>query len=151
MEVYPSKKSWFQRNWLWFLPSSGCLVLIGIVLFFVSAAFYNFSKVFTDFTDEVTETMPIDRPMQRASEYDYVTSKLGEPLRFVETRATNYQIFNGKKEVTSETLIEGPKGTAILYLTGKKTKEIWRYSSMYLVLTESGEDINLFYDGEVSW
>ena len=148
MEVIPPQKNWMQRNWPWVIPLGGCLTLVIVISFFIGSAYFGVKEFFTDFTDQVTATMPIDEAMKRIDDYPYLQETLGAPISAGETGMTNLQILNGARKSSSQTPLSGTKGTAILHLVGEKKGEEWNFSEMYVVLDATGEEVDLFYDGE---
>ena len=137
-----------HRNWPWVVPVGGCITLLGIIAFFLGAAFFGIQEYFVNFTEQVTQTVPIDRALKRIEEYPYVTEILGTPITTEGSGVTNVQIINGINQTSSQTRIKGSKSTGILYLTGSKKDSLWSFSEMYVVLNATGEEVNLFYDGE---
>ncbi len=148
MEVIPPQKNWMQRNWPWAIPLGGCLTLVIVISFFIGSAYFGVKEFFTDFTDQVTSVMPIDKAMKRINEYPYLQETLGTPIIAGETGMSNLQILNGIRKLSSQTPLKGPKGNAILHLTGEKKEEEWIFSEMYVILDATGEELDLFYDGE---
>jgi hypothetical protein len=67
------QKSWFKRNWLWFVPTMGCLTLI--VLFFLGIGSLIFG-----ITNMISDSEPAQYALERAAESTVVIEALGEPI-----------------------------------------------------------------------
>ena len=148
MEVVPPQKNWMQRNWPWVIPFSGCLSLVLVISFFIGSAYFGMKEFFTDFTDQVTKTIPINKAIKRIEEYPYLQETLGSPIIAGETSTTNLRIINSARKLSSQTPLNGSKGSATLYLTGEEKGEEWVFNEMYIIIDTTGEEVDLFYDGE---
>ncbi len=127
------QKSWFRRNWLWFVPSMGCLTLI---LFFILGIVGIFSFI--------NDSEPTKVALELATNHPKVIEALGEPIE-------KYSIPKGEISYNSDSgsrvdlgiPIRGPKGEGILFVKGKKTGKEWDYEILYVLIKETQEKINL--------
>ena len=55
------QKSWFSRNWLWFIPVSGCLGIILLFVFGIGAAIFGFSHM-------INNAPPIEYALEQAND-----------------------------------------------------------------------------------
>ena len=130
------EKSWFKRNWKWVVPTGGCLVLILIVVFGVGALIFGVSKMFTG-------SQPYEYAMKRASENQYLTDRLGEPIKANGMIIGNINFKNNSGSADFSIPIKGPNGTADLFIVGEKSAGEWEYSKLHVIINGSNEKINL--------
>lgn len=127
------KKSWFRRNWLWFIPSLGCLTLIIFVIVGIAGVFTL-----------INNAEPTQFALEKASKDQRVISILGEPIE-------KYSISSGKMSYSSNSgshvdliiPIRGPKGNASLVIKGNEEDGVWIYEKLYVLIKENNEKINL--------
>lgn len=130
-----SSRSWWQRNGKWAIPA----VCIGAVVFFAGFMALIVSAVF----GMMKSSDAYKQAFARASANPAVVRALGSPVRaglFV----------SGKIEVNGPTgraelaiPLAGPKGKAMLYVAAEKSAGEWRYSTLFVRLHATGEQINL--------
>jgi|GEM_PF-6495319 len=148
MEVIPPKKNWFERNWLWFIPLTGILILSIVISLLISSAYNSVKSFFTGFNEQLTATIPVNEAMQRVVEYEYLNQVLGSPITSLASKKTNFKIHNGLVKRSSQTLLKGPLGTGVLYLTVRRKGEEWEFLQMYVLIDATGEEVELLYDNE---
>lgn len=127
------KKSWFRRNWLWFVPSMGCLTLI---VFFILGVVGIFSLI--------NNSEPTQQAIEIASKNTKVIELLGEPIEKygIPTGEMTYSSDSGNR-VDFKIPIKGPKGNATLIVKGTETNDVWSYEKLYILIRENNEEINL--------
>ncbi|WP_299105021.1 cytochrome c oxidase assembly factor Coa1 family protein [uncultured Tenacibaculum sp.] len=130
------QKSWFSRNWLWFIPVTGCLGIILLFVFGIGAAIFGVSKM-------ITNSTPIEYAMKKATENEYVIENLGNDIEKYGIPSGNISLKNNDGEVDFSIPIRGEKGEGTLVVRGIKTDGVWTYEDLYVRIKETQEEINL--------
>ena len=128
-----NKKSWFRRNWLWFIPSMGCLTLI---ILFALGLVGVFSLI--------SDSEPTQFGLEQASKNEKVIELLGEPIEkySIPTGEMTFNTDSGGR-VDFVIPIEGPKGKASLIVKGSEENGEWVYQRLEVVIRNTQERINL--------
>ena len=82
------QKSWFSRNWIWAVPSCGCLVIILLFISGIGALFFGASSFFKNAT-------PYEYAVEQAKTNKEVIEILGESIETV-------GMMNGKVSINNE-------------------------------------------------
>lgn len=130
------QKSWFGRNWLWFIPLSGCLGIILLFVFGIGAAIFGVSKL-------ITNSTPVEYAIEQASQNSKVISLLGEPIEKDGFPKGNISLHNNDGTVDFSIPIKGNKGEGNLIVKGIKTDGKWVFEELYVRIKETQEEINL--------
>lgn len=136
MENHVPQKSWFARNWGWVVPVGGCLTIIVLFFVFLGSVFFGVSKMFTD-------SVPYKDALAKVNEDEYVLEILGEPIENNGIMNGNISYKNNTGSADISIPIKGPKGEARLYVVGSKKDEQWAYSELYVIISETDEQIDL--------
>ncbi len=130
------KKSWFRRNWLWFVPTMGCVTLI--ILFFLGIGALIFGV-----TGMLSEATPTQYAIEKASENSIVIESLGSPIeqKGLVSGSINFSNNNGDADLTIP--VRGPNGKATIRVVAEKVDGEWYYDKLYIILKESKQKINL--------
>lgn len=132
----PQQKSWFRRNWLWFIPLTGCLGIILLFILGIGVAFFGVSNL-------ITNTTPISYAIEQASKNEQVIQFLGEPIERYGTPKGNINFKNNDGDVDFSIPIQGDRGKGILVVKGTKTDGEWSYEQLYVQIKATQEKINL--------
>lgn len=130
------QKSWFQRNWLWFLPTVGCGTLL--ILFFVGVGALIFGV-----TELISESTPATYAFEKASENDKVIEYLGTPIEQKGITSGSLNFSNGDGNADLRIPISGPDGKAVITVVAEKTDGEWFYEKLYVRIKENNQKINL--------
>ncbi|WP_299715369.1 cytochrome c oxidase assembly factor Coa1 family protein [uncultured Tenacibaculum sp.] len=133
------QKSWFGRNWPWALPvgcCSGCLILILVFVFGLGAAIFGFVNEFVD-------ASPLDEVIELAKQNERVVELLGEDIDSEGFPNGNISIKDDGGEVDFLIEIAGDKGEGNLVVKGIRVDGKWVYEELYVLIKETGEQINL--------
>lgn len=136
MTVIVEQKSWFARNWGWALPLGGCLTLIVLFFAFIGYAIFGVTEFFSDST-------PFEDAIEKVNEDDYIVSILGDPIESEGIMGGGISYRNNNGLVDTSTDIFGPNGTATLYIVGTKKQDTWHYEELYVIITDTNEQIDL--------
>lgn len=130
------KKGWFSRNWLWFVPVSGCLLLIVLFVFGIGAAFFGVSKI-------LTGSEPYQYAIEKTKSNEKVLQILGEPIETNGMMNGNISTSGSDGEANFKIPIKGSKGEARIIVVAEKDYGEWKYEELYVQIRETKEKINL--------
>ncbi|MFH6957482.1 cytochrome c oxidase assembly factor Coa1 family protein [Flavobacterium aquidurense] len=129
------RKSWWERNWKWFVPT-GCVSLLLIFVLFIASIFFGVTSMMTN-SDVYKEAMI------KANLNKVVTEKLGSPIEDDGMTSGSINTTNGDRgSCNLQIPIKGPKGQATLFVVAEK-KGTWQYSEMTVVIKTTKEEIDL--------
>jgi len=144
MEDY-NQKSWLSRNWPWALPvgcCSGCLVIVLIMVFGMGVA------VFSVF-DEISDMSPTTEIVNNAKTNPKIIELIGEDIQSTGFPSGNISMQNDSGDVDFSIGVIGSKGEGTLYARGIRANEKWIYEELYVIIKETGEQINLLENEKV--
>ena len=130
------QKSWFARNWGWAVPVGGCLTIIILFFVFLGSVIFGVSEL-------MTNSDPYKDALAKVKQDDYVIEILGEPIETNGIMQGNLSYKNNVGDANISVPIKGPKGEARVYVVGTKTNDQWEYSEMYVIISETDEQIDL--------
>lgn len=131
----PARRSWWARNWLWFVPT-GCLAVIVLMTAFVAMIGIGVFGM-------LKSTDAYKMAVERAKNDPRVTAALGTPIKeswFV-GGSTQVSAGSGRSDLTIP--ISGPKGSGTIYAYATKSAGEWHYSKLVVKIKDSGETIDL--------
>ncbi|WP_431166910.1 cytochrome c oxidase assembly factor Coa1 family protein [Tenacibaculum halocynthiae] len=134
--AHQEQKSWFSRNWLWFIPVSGCLGIILLFIVGIGAAFFGVSNL-------LNNVVPIEYGIEKATENKKVINLLGEPIEKTGIPNGNISLTNDDGTVDFSVPIKGSKEEGFLIIKGIKTNGEWTYEELYVRIKSTQEKINL--------
>ncbi|RKF04114.1 cytochrome oxidase complex assembly protein 1 [Tenacibaculum lutimaris] len=130
------QKSWFGRNWLWFIPLTGCLGFILLIVLGVGAAFFGVSNMINNAT-------PVEYAIELAAKNELVIKNLGEPIEKYGIPSGNISLTNDDGDVDFSIPIRGSIGEGTLVIRGIKIDGEWVYEDLYVRIRDTQEEINL--------
>jgi len=128
------KRSWWNRNWKWFVPS-GCLTLLLLFGLFIGGIFYEVTSIIKD-SDAYKESMTA------VQNNKFVVEKLGFPIETDGMVSGNVTSNNDVRTCDVQVPIKGPKGKGTLFVVGEK-RGTWKYSEMSVYIENTNEKIDL--------
>lgn len=131
----PLRRSWWSRNWLWFVPV-GCLGMLTVFVAFVAGiVMFVFGAMKSS---DVYKTA-----VARAKSNTEVTAALGTPIEegFWVSGSTNVSGSSGNADLTIP--LSGPKGKATVYAIATKAAGRWNYSTLEVEIDGQSERIDL--------
>jgi hypothetical protein len=129
------KRSWWSRNWKWFVPT-GCLTLIVIfVAFIASIVLIVFGALKS--TDVYKDSLA------RAKANPAVIEALGSPIKDGLFISGNTNVNGASGEANLSIPISGPKGKGTLYVKAEKALGRWKYTDLVVEIQNTGERIDL--------
>lgn len=136
MEDQSPQKSWFSRNWGWVVPLGGCLTVIILFFIFLGSVIFGVSEL-------MTGSDPYKEALAKVQQDEYVIEILGEPIETdgIMQGELSFKNNTGKADISIP--IKGPDGEARVYLVGTKQNDLWTYTEMYVIISETEEQIDL--------
>jgi len=129
------RKSWWQRNWKWFVPT-GCFGLLVFVAVFVVIAYFSVSS-------RMKQAEPFIEGFKSALTNSHVQESLGKPIALDTLTEEDIVIEEDAQSADIYFPIKGPNGTGTIHVVGKKENEEWVYSEISISLEPSKETIDL--------
>jgi hypothetical protein len=131
----PPRKSWWGRNWKWFVPT-GCLgfvlLVAGFVAFLVMVIF-GAMKSSDVYKDALAKT--------RANQE--VIDALGSPIKDGMFLSGNTKVDGASGEANLAIPISGPKGKGTIYVAASKSAGQWTYATLVAEIEKTHERIDL--------
>jgi hypothetical protein len=131
----PRPRSWWDRNWKWFVPT-GCLAGLLLVAGFVAATlFFAFGMM------KSSDAYRLAFAKARAN--PAVVRSLGEPIKGGLFVSGNIHV-NGPSGAADLSIpISGPKGEGTVYVKATKSMGEWTFDELAVKLDATGERIDL--------
>jgi hypothetical protein len=141
MNTTPPLRSpgWWQRNWKWFVPVLGALLLTlfaGALLAFMSLVFgmMKSSDVYR-------------HSLQQAQRSGTVVAALGDPVEGGWFMMGNLNVNGPSGEANLQIPISGPKGEGDIYVEATKSAGQWNYETLLVRVDGAKESIDLRNEG----
>ncbi|MEO7977207.1 cytochrome c oxidase assembly factor Coa1 family protein [Flavobacterium sp.] len=141
MDELIENKSWWKRNWKWFLPISVLSILIG----FGSLVTAGIDANVTDFAQAYSDPALYDNALEKVKLNQRVKETLGEieaidKLAIVEG-TTKYSNNNTSVETTIR--IKGNKAKGKMDISAEKKGAAWEYRKINIRIKELKEEIDI--------
>ncbi|KAA3621633.1 MAG: hypothetical protein DWP94_10115 [Flavobacterium sp.] len=136
MEELVERKSWFNRNWKWVLPTGGCLLAIILIVAFAGSIIWGVTSLMSD-------SQAYQDAMDAATNNPKVVRLLGEPVEPDGMTGGSVHYSNGYGTAELTIPIKGPNGKGTIRVEGSGVKENWTYEKMEVLIAESDEIIDL--------
>jgi hypothetical protein len=133
-ELIVEKKSWWQRNWIWFVPT-GCLSLIILFCLFIAGLFFGVTSM-------LKGEDSYKAALNKAQHNKIIIERLGSPIEEDGIASGSINVNNDIKHCDLQIPIKGPKGKATLFVVATK-KGTWKYSEMNVFIKATNEEIDL--------
>ncbi len=130
-------KTWFEKNWKWFVPLVVAVVLV-VISAFIGVVIYGVESMFR-------ASYPYQLAVQRATASPAVAEKLGQPLHIGWFIAGNVNFSGSEGSATMSVPISGPKGKGHIVVVGKKHTDRWTFETFEVDIEGQDEPIPLLY------
>ena len=135
MEQAPIKKSWWSRNWKWFVPV-GCLTVIAgiaaVIALFVGLVF-----------GAMKSSDVYKQALEKANSNRTAVSELGEPIEGGWFVSGSINVTRASGDADLAIPISGPKKSGTVYAVARKIAGEWRFSRLEVQVDGSTSRINL--------
>ena len=129
-----SKKSWWDRNWKWFVPT-GCLGILVLFGLFIGGIFFGVTSMIKD-SDAYKGAMIM------VQQDKLVNDRLGKPIEEDGMVSGSIDLSGNTGNCDLQIPIKGSKGKGTLFVIAEK-KGTWKYSEMSVHIEATDEDIYL--------
>ncbi len=130
-----AQKSWFSRNWKWFVPTlaAGCIAIPVSMIAIVMLLVFGFIKGMT----------PYKVAVQEATTDQRVIDLVGEPVQagWWVTGSTEINGPNGSAALMFP--VSGPDGTLTIYVDARRAAGVWTYKDLVAESEATKQRINL--------
>ena len=133
-KLIEDKRSWWDRNWKWFVPT-GCMSLIVLFALFLFGVFFEVTSIIKD-SDAYIESMEL------VQHNKILIEKLGSPIETDGMVSGTVSAVNDIRKCDVQVPLKGPKGKATLFVVGEKRGK-WKYSEMSVYIEKTDEKIDL--------
>ena len=130
----PARPNWWQRNWKWFVPVLGALLLA----LFVALALGGVALLL----GAIKSSGAYQQALTRAQSDPAVIAALGEPIRAGWFVQGNISASGASGEADLAIPLDGPRADGTLYVVAEKRAGEWRYETL-AVNVDGGERIVL--------
>lgn len=128
------RKSWWERNWKWFVPT-GCVSILLIFVLFIAGLFFGVTSM-------LTNSDAYKGAMNKVQENQLVIEKLGSPIEDDGMTSGSINTTNDTGNCNLQIPIKGPKGKGTLFVVAEK-KGVWKYSEITVFVKNTKEEIDL--------
>jgi hypothetical protein len=130
-----TQRSWFERNWKWFVPA---LLAFGMACLagFIYLIFYFVMSM-------MQSSEPYQHALAEAKRSPAVTAAIGEPIRegwFITGKISEG---GGSGSASLAIPVSGPRGGATIYVEARESAGQWQYQQVVVELDSSHERIEL--------
>lgn len=131
-----TKKSWWRKNWKWFLPLSGFLGVIFI-------AFLLSINGLTDFAQTYADTSLCQNAVNEANKNEQVIESLGklQPVDNIAILEGNSVYTNNNKNASITVRVNGEKENAKMDIVAEKSGNVWSYKLIRIRIKKTGKEI----------
>ncbi len=131
---YARPKTWYQRNWKWFVP---------LLLVVVATLFLGFiATVYFGVTHMMRGSVPYQVAVEHAMKNPNVQAKLGAPIRIGQFISGSLNTSDSSGSAILSIPMEGPTGSGRVYVRAEKSAGNWRYEVLEF-LSDDGAAVNL--------
>jgi hypothetical protein len=135
----PPRRSWWDRNWTWFVPV-GCLSLLVAAAAFVAV-------VAAIVSGAMTSSEPYAHALAEAKASPAVAEALGTPLEPGFFASGSIHVTGPSGTAALAIPLSGPKGKGTIYVEATKSAGVWTYETLLVRVKGSDEAIDLLGAG----
>ncbi|TDO72971.1 cytochrome oxidase complex assembly protein 1 [Flavobacterium chryseum] len=128
------QKSWWERNWKWFVPT-GCLSLLVLFGLFIAGIFFGVTSM-------IKESDAYKGALTEVQNNKEVKEKLGSPIQGDGMVSGSINTSNNTGDCDLQIPIKGPKGKGTLFVVAVKRGK-WKYSELSVYVDGTEDEIDL--------
>ena len=138
------EKSWWKRNWKWFLPT---FLLVFLFLFGVILSSSIDGNV-TDIAQAYSDNSLYEKAIEKAKTNERVIELIGEiePIDKLAILEGNAIYSNNNNSVELSIRVRGNKGKAKMDISADKNGKEWEYKKINIRIKEPKEEIQILKD-----
>jgi hypothetical protein len=133
-----TEKKWWNRNWKWFVPFSGFIIICLLIISNHNGSNLDFAKAYTD-------TTLCQNAINKANQNEAVIKKLGklEPIDKLAILEGNAKYSNDNKFVEITVRVNSNKEKAKMDISAEKDGQKWKYKNIRLRIIKTEEEIQI--------
>jgi hypothetical protein len=131
----PARRTWWDRNWKWFVPV-GCLSVLVLLAGFVAI-------VGSIVIGAMRSSDAYKHAVAEARKSPEVVEALGTPLREGLFASGSIDVKGPYGTASLAIPLSGPKGEGTVYVEAAKSAGEWKYSTLLVEVKENGRRIDL--------
>jgi hypothetical protein len=138
------EKSWWKRNWKWFLPT---FLLVFLLLFGVILSSSIDGNV-TDIAQAYSDNSLYEKAIEKAKTNERVIELIGEiePIDKLAILEGNAIYSNNNNSVELSIRVKGNKGKGKMDISADKNGKEWEYKKISIRIKEPKEEIQILKD-----
>lgn len=138
------ERSWWKKNWKWFLPT---FVLI-FLLFFGLILSSNIDGNVTDIAQAYSDNSLYEKAIEKAKTNQRVIEVIGEiePIDKLAILEGNAIYSNNNNSVELSVRVKGNKGKGKMDISADKNGKEWKYKKIKIRIKEPKEEIQILKD-----
>lgn len=132
------EKKWWNKNWKWFMPFSGFILICILIIFNLNGNALDFAQAYTDIT-------LCQNAIDKANQNEAVIEKLGK-LESIDKLAIlegNAKYSNNNKFIEITVRVNSNKENAKMDISAEKDGQKWIYKNIKLRIKKTGEEIQI--------
>lgn len=135
------EKSWWKRNWKWFLPSFTLLILFLFGVILSSTLDGNV----TDIAQAYSDNSIYEKAIEKAKTNKRVLELIGEiePIDKLAILEGNVIYSNNTNSIESSVRIKGNKGKGKMDISADRNGKEWEYKKITIRIKEPKEEIQI--------
>jgi hypothetical protein len=137
-----TEKSWWNKNWKWFLPSLLFLLLFGFLLS------SSIEGNITDIAQAYSDNSLYEKAIDKAKCNKRVLEVIGEiePIDQLAILEGNAIYSNNNNSVTLSIRVKGNKGKGKMDISAERNGTAWNYKKINIRIKEPKEEIQIIKD-----
>lgn len=129
------RRSWWSRNWKWFVPTGCATVIVLGIGFICVVAFFAFGLM--------KSTDAYKTAVERAKADERVVAALGTPIEQGFWVSGHSQVDGSSGSADFSIPLSGPKGKGTVYVVATKSAGDWKYEKLFVEIDQTKQRINL--------
>jgi hypothetical protein len=138
------ERSWWKRNWKWFLPSFISILLILLGIIFSS----NIDGNITDIAHAYSDNSLYEKAIEKVKTNQRIIQVIGEiePIDKLAILEGNVIYSNNNNSVKLSVRIKGSKGKGKMDVSAYKNGNEWKFKKINIRIKNSKEEIQILKD-----
>jgi Cytochrome oxidase complex assembly protein 1 len=130
-----AQRNWWNRNWKWFVPVLGVVVVSFGVMFI--------GGILLAVTTSMKSTGAYREAVERATQNEAVQAALGTPITSGFWVTGNFNVSGSSGRANLAIPISGPQGKATIHAVATRAAGKWTFDTLVVKIRATGERIDL--------
>lgn len=138
----PAPRTWFGRNWKWFVPTIvvAFVAMVGLFIFAILSFVFGIMR----------SSEPYQTAIQRAQQNPVVWQKIGHPVRVGRFFSGSINVSGDTGDAELSIPISGDRGAGHILVSAKKRAGKWTYETLEVHVDSDGTVIPLLGPGALT-